>query len=105
MVLKTPNGNVLICGCCHAGILNTFYHVEEKFGGPILAVVGGTHLMSADDEYLEQIIDVFQNRYPDCEFYLNHCTGKNAIDKLKDKFKDKIHAFPAGSVVEFPEYL
>jgi 7,8-dihydropterin-6-yl-methyl-4-(beta-D-ribofuranosyl)aminobenzene 5'-phosphate synthase len=101
--LKTSAGNVLICGCCHAGILNTLYHTEKVFGGPIIGVIGGTHLISADDQYLDHIVDVFQDRYPDCNFYLNHCTGKNVLERLTEKLGDRIQMFPAGSAVEFPE--
>jgi metal-dependent hydrolase (beta-lactamase superfamily II) len=66
-------------------------------------VIGGTHLISADDQYLDHIIDVFQDRYPDCNFYLNHCTGKNVLERLTEKLGDRIQMFPAGSAVEFPE--
>ena len=31
LVLKTKAGLVVICGCCHAGILNTLFHVERNF--------------------------------------------------------------------------
>ena len=103
LVLKTAAGNVLICGCCHAGLLNTLYHAEKVFGGPFIAVVGGTHLISADNEYLDHIIAEFQERYPDCQYYLNHCTGKDAIDRMTDRMGERVKAFPAGSMIEFPD--
>lgn len=103
LVLKTSAGNVLICGCCHAGLLNTLNHAEKVFGGPFIAVLGGTHLNSLGDEYLDHIISEFEARYPDCQFYLNHCTGKNAIDRLTERIGERVHDFVAGSVVEFTE--
>ena len=103
MVLKTSVGNVLICGCCHAGLLNTLNHAEKFFGGPFIAVVGGTHLNTSGDEYLDHIIAEFEKRYPECQYYLNHCTGKNAIDRLTERMGERVHAFPAGSVVEFAD--
>lgn len=101
LVLNTPTGNVLICGCCHAGILNTLYHAENKFDGPFIAVVGGTHLATADDQYLNFIIETFQERYPDCKFYLNHCTGKHAIELMQEKFGERVKPFLAGESIQF----
>lgn len=75
LVLKTSAGLVLICGCCHAGILNTLFHVERIFGDPIIVIIGGTHLVSADDPYLDHVIRVFTERFQNLTFYLNHCTG------------------------------
>lgn len=102
LVLKTSAGNVLICGCCHAGILNTLYHVENVFGGPIIAVIGGTHLISAEDEYLDYLTSIFQDRYPNCQYYLNHCTGKKTIERLTERMGSQIRHFPAGEIVSFP---
>ena len=33
LVLKTEEGLVVICGCCHAGILNTLAHVRHILTG------------------------------------------------------------------------
>lgn len=99
LVLKTNQGLVVICGCCHAGILNTLFHVERKFGGPILAVLGGLHLLYAEDQYLEHVVQVFDERFPDVSFYLNHCTGENAFNKLAAAFGSRIRACPAGTLV------
>jgi 7,8-dihydropterin-6-yl-methyl-4-(beta-D-ribofuranosyl)aminobenzene 5'-phosphate synthase len=101
LVLKTHQGLVVICGCCHAGILNTLFHVERKFGGPILAVLGGLHLLNAEDQYLEHVVHVFDERFPDVSFYLNHCTGENAFKKLANAFGNRVRACPAGTIVNF----
>lgn len=101
LVLKTAAGNVLICGCCHAGLLNTLFQAEKTFGGPFIAVVGGTHLLSAGDEYLDHIIAEFEERSPQCRFYLNHCTGKYAIERMTDRMGERVQLFKAGSVIEF----
>lgn len=103
LVLKTTAGLVLICGCCHAGILNTLFHVERIFGGPILAVIGGTHLMSAEDPYLDHVIHVFNERFPNLTFHLNHCTGENAFKKLKHAFGNRVRPCPAGTTINLNE--
>jgi len=101
MVLQTSKGNVLICGCCHAGLLNTIYQAEKLFGGPFIAVLGGTHLISATDETLDHVANVFQERYPNCGFYLNHCSGKHTIERFDEKLPGRVKPFYVGSVVEF----
>ncbi len=101
LVLKTNEGLVVICGCCHAGILNTLFHVERNFEGPIATVIGGTHLASADDPYLSHVIDVFNGRFRNLSLYLNHCTGKNAFERLAGAFGSRVTACPAGTVIDF----
>ena len=101
LVLKTNQGLVVICGCCHAGILNTLFHVERKFKGPILAVLGGLHLLYAEDQYLEHVVQIFEERFPDISFYLNHCTGEKAFKKLVNAFGSRVRACPAGTIVNF----
>jgi Metal-dependent hydrolases of the beta-lactamase superfamily II len=103
LVLKTSAGLVLICGCCHAGILNTLFQVERTFGGPILAVIGGTHLMSAEEVYLDHVIHVFNDRFPNLNFYLNHCTGENALKKLDSVFGSRVKTCPAGTIININE--
>jgi 7,8-dihydropterin-6-yl-methyl-4-(beta-D-ribofuranosyl)aminobenzene 5'-phosphate synthase len=101
LVLETTLGLVVICGCCHAGILNTLFHVERKFKGPILAVLGGLHLLYAEDQYLEHVVRVFDEHFPDVSFYLNHCTGGNTFNKLVNAFGSRVKACPAGTIVNF----
>jgi len=103
LVLKTNKGLVVICGCCHAGILNTLFHIERKFGGQILAVLGGLHLLYAEDQYLEHVIQVFDERFPNVSFYLNHCTGEEAFKKLVNAFGSRVRACPAGTIINFDE--
>jgi 7,8-dihydropterin-6-yl-methyl-4-(beta-D-ribofuranosyl)aminobenzene 5'-phosphate synthase len=105
LVLKTQDGLVLICGCCHAGLLNTLFHVERNFEGPIIAVLGGTHLMTADGKLLDHVINVLDERYSDILFYLNHCTGDTAIKTLANAFGERVNTFLAGAVVTFEDQL
>jgi len=103
LVLKTQDGLVVICGCCHAGLLNTLAHVEENFEGPIITVMGGTHLMTADGKLMDHVINVLDERYSDLLYYLNHCTGDDAIKALANAFSERVQPFPSGSVVTFKD--
>ncbi len=101
LVLKISEGLVVICGCCHAGLLNTLFHVEREFNAPVNAILGGTHLVTADESYLDHVIEVFHDRYKGLHFYLNHCTGKRAYQALRRVFSTRVKAYPAGTIVHF----
>ena len=75
---------VLIQGCCHAGIINTLEYCRKC--APeihVHSIVGGLHLLHADEERLKQTADyLHQNGVK--TLYLMHCTGANAIDYMKN---------------------
>jgi 7,8-dihydropterin-6-yl-methyl-4-(beta-D-ribofuranosyl)aminobenzene 5'-phosphate synthase len=101
LVLETERGLVLICGCCHAGLLNTLAHVRATFQQPIVAVLGGTHLVAADAADLVHVTDVLDASYPGLDYYLNHCTGEAAFVALTNAFGERVHPCPAGSIMAF----
>ena len=101
LVLKTESGLVVICGCCHAGLLNTLAHVRTLFEGEISAVVGGTHLMAAEGATLRQVVDVLRSEYPDARYYLNHCTGEDALKALEKSFGAQVTHFKCGMRISF----
>ncbi len=101
LVLQTPEGLVLICGCCHAGLINTAMHVTENFSGRIHTIIGGAHLMAADDTQMAHLIAMLQEQFQDTTYYLNHCTGQNAIQKLAESFPGRVRTFRAGDALKF----
>ena len=103
LVLRTPAGLVVICGCCHAGLLNTLLHVQQNFSGPIISILGGTHLGSAREAELRHVAETLETRHPNVKLYLNHCTGEKAQSFLANHFGARVRAFPAGAMLEFNE--
>ncbi len=101
LVMDTQEGLVLICGCCHAGLLNTLAHVKRTFQRPIVAVLGGTHLVTADEVYLEHVVSVLQEDYGLLYFYLNHCTGERAYVSMVNAFGERVKPCPAGTILIF----
>jgi 7,8-dihydropterin-6-yl-methyl-4-(beta-D-ribofuranosyl)aminobenzene 5'-phosphate synthase len=103
LVIEANSGLVVVCGCCHAGLLNTLAHVRRVFSRDILAVVGGTHLVSAKDETLSHAIEVLGEfcggEIP--RLYPNHCTGEHAFFALQQAYGDKVQPCPAGTVLTF----
>lgn len=102
LVLETAQGPVLVCGCCHAGLLNTLFHVRRTFGRDPVAVVGGTHLIAADESHLRRLVDVLGQMGPP-RLYPNHCTGQAAYVALALAFGERVAPCPAGTVLEWKE--
>jgi 7,8-dihydropterin-6-yl-methyl-4-(beta-D-ribofuranosyl)aminobenzene 5'-phosphate synthase len=101
LVMEIQEGLIVICGCCHAGLLNTLAHVRRKFQRPIAAIVGGTHLTTASKTYMEHVIGVLRDSYGPPRFYLNHCTGEHALTALGSAFDSRVKPCPAGTVLTF----
>jgi 7,8-dihydropterin-6-yl-methyl-4-(beta-D-ribofuranosyl)aminobenzene 5'-phosphate synthase len=83
LVLAVNSGSVLLCGCCHAGLLNTLSHVERAFTRPVTAIVGGTHLVSANANHIERVRTVMVEMESLQRLYLNHCSGEEALHSLR----------------------
>jgi len=99
LVVQTHEGLAVICGCCHAGLLNTLAHVRRTFQHPIIAVLGDTHLVDADEAYWQHIVAVLHDTYGSLRFYLSHCTGERAYVALANTFGDRVHPCPVGTTV------
>jgi 7,8-dihydropterin-6-yl-methyl-4-(beta-D-ribofuranosyl)aminobenzene 5'-phosphate synthase len=100
LVLRVRGGIVLLCGCCHAGLRNTLATVRARYDEPLKAVIGGTHLVQADDGELQALVAALQMEGSP-PLYLNHCTGERAVDALRRALGDGVHTCPTGTVIEF----
>lgn len=103
LVLDTHDGLVVVCGCCHAGLLNTLAQVRRAFPKRIRAVIGGTHLASTSPEDLVHAVEVL-SAYAgegDLCLYPNHCTGERAYLALAKAFGDQVRPCPAGTRLQF----
>ena len=90
LVLKTKDGLVLICGCCHAGLLNTLEQVTRNHEENIIAIIGGTHMLRFSEEEVDFVAGQLMNKYSSPKLYFNHCSGQNTIDRLKSQIKSDI---------------
>jgi len=100
LVLESSQGLVLVCGCCHAGLLNTLSHVRRTFGQEPVAVAGGMHLVNVNKTHMRRLVEVLQQLGPPA-LYPNHCTGQAAYVALAQAFGDRVAPCPAGTVLEF----
>jgi len=103
LVLEALSGLIVVCGCCHAGLLNTLMHVQRIFDKKIIAIVGGTHLANLDVNTLEHTITILRaiSAWDMPYLFLNHCTGERALAALAQAFGKKVKSCPAGTVLRF----
>ncbi|MBN2686263.1 MAG: MBL fold metallo-hydrolase [Pontiellaceae bacterium] len=94
--IETSEGLLVICGCCHAGLINTLEHIRTvSDGAPILGIIGGFHLGKASTERLKATVDVL--RELNLKFLIPcHCTGSAAVDYLKQNLSFPVQAGFAG---------
>jgi 7,8-dihydropterin-6-yl-methyl-4-(beta-D-ribofuranosyl)aminobenzene 5'-phosphate synthase len=100
LVLGTGEGLVLLCGCCHAGLLNTLATVRSVFGRGPVAVAGGIHLVHADTPTLDHVVAKLQQHGPP-RLCVGHCTGDRSFLGLRAGLGDQVSLCQAGTVLEF----
>ena len=101
LVLEVGEGLWLLCGCCHAGLLNTLAHVQRTFGGPIVGIAGGLHLAGVSDDELQHVVEVLSSMPGLKRVYPNHCTGEAAFITLTQRLGAQvIRPCPAGTILE-----
>jgi 7,8-dihydropterin-6-yl-methyl-4-(beta-D-ribofuranosyl)aminobenzene 5'-phosphate synthase len=98
LVLETTMGLFLLCGCCHAGLLNTMDHVSREFGSNPVGVAGGTHLTGASMEQVRRTADRLRDMGSP-RLHLNHCTGPRAFVALSHVFGGRVSDCPAGATI------
>jgi 7,8-dihydropterin-6-yl-methyl-4-(beta-D-ribofuranosyl)aminobenzene 5'-phosphate synthase len=102
LVLQAGDRVALLCGCCHAGLLNTLAHVARHFPHPVGLITGGLHLAAVTEADLARTgkalaaLPALERVYP------GHCTGEAAILALADALGPTlVHFGVAGTVIEF----
>lgn len=102
LVISLKNkGLVVITGCAHAGVVNTVRYARKIMETEkVYAVLGGFHLINADDERIQATVTDLAKFNPEfvgpC-----HCTGEKATRKLKKAFGDKCQPLKTGDVLRF----
>ena len=111
LVLSTREGEVIIAGCAHSGILNICNYVKKSTGGKIIAIIGGTHMVRYTPQEVIHVANQLKNVYDYPDLYLNHCTDKlpipftkktKTIDILKKRFgQEKVKNCFVGTEITF----
>jgi len=97
LFLHTAQGVVVLCGCAHAGVVNTLDHVARLTGDErIFAVAGGFHLSHASRDEWEPAGNAFGRR--DVRLIAPcHCTGLGARAYFRDRFPSRVIETGVGS--------
>ncbi len=99
LVIRTPEGLAVFAGCAHAGILNCLERVKEAFPGERLwLLLAGMHLRGCGQERLRTTVE----RLRACRFdwiIPLHCTGIEAIARMREEFGEKCLPGEAGRVI------
>ncbi len=101
MWFETNDGLVVLLGCCHSGLSNTIDFIRKASGiDKVCGVMGGMHLLQANEERLEKTFDVMRNWH--ARFLIPcHCTGMESAKKMRAAIgSDVVHHGCAGLVVD-----
>jgi 7,8-dihydropterin-6-yl-methyl-4-(beta-D-ribofuranosyl)aminobenzene 5'-phosphate synthase len=74
LILSTEEGEVIITGCAHSGILNICNYVKKMSGKKIHAIIGGTHMVRYGEDDVKYVAAMFKEKFDNPDLYLNHCT-------------------------------
>jgi 7,8-dihydropterin-6-yl-methyl-4-(beta-D-ribofuranosyl)aminobenzene 5'-phosphate synthase len=101
LILQTGDRLTLLCGCCHAGLLNTLVHVERLFPHPMTQIIGGLHLSGVAEGDLQRACTRLEAMPALTRVYPSHCTGEAAFLTLAQSLEAVIvRSSPVGSVIE-----
>ncbi len=111
LILETNEGQVIITGCAHAGILNICAKAKKISDKPIKAIIGGTHMARYSEAEVLETAEMFKKEFDDPNLYLNHCTDRlpykfmkrtKALDILQSKFgEEKIRPCYVGTEMRY----
>ena len=99
--IETPEGVVVLTGCCHAGLINTLMLVRNRTGGrPLRAVIGGFHLVNAGERRMARTLEGLRALNP-AAIVPCHCTGGAAVGALQEAFGEKVTPGAVGMTLRF----
>ncbi len=102
LIILTPKGQIVITGCAHPGIVQIVQRAKELFAEPILLVMGGFHLIRANEASLTSTVSILKSlgvRFvAPC-----HCSGDVARRKFAQEFGQTYLNFGVGKIINFED--
>lgn len=96
MVIKGNKGIYLLVGCGHPGVINALYYAKKLYPHEkLLAVIGGMHLVNAEEVRVQNTIQAFLELGVETVMPL-HCTGVRAMMEIKRVLKDRCMLLNSG---------
>ena len=86
LILGPRSAPVVVLGCAHAGIVNTLLYAAELAGtNRFSLVIGGTHLIDADEMRLQRTLEALR-QFEIMKIAPCHCTGLRGQFALWEQF-------------------
>lgn len=95
----TEKGLVVVAGCSHVGVVNILKTITERVNIPIYAVIGGTHLIEADEVRMQKTIDAFKEMKIQL-IAVSHCTGTEGIQRISRELNQQFLYNNTGNIIE-----
>ena len=97
LAFATVKGVVVVAGCSHAGICNTCEAAKAATGLPLHAVIGGFHLLHAENPPVTETIDYFKSQSPEILLPM-HCVEFDILARFHAELGTQ--KLGAGDVIE-----
>ncbi len=101
LVVKTSAGGVVLTGCSHAGVLNIVRRAKQLVG-EVYAVMGGFHLIGADDNRIRATVRGFRELGVK-KVMTGHCTGIKAECAFLREYGEDFDQLAVGKRYLFPD--
>lgn len=98
IAIETKKGLVVLLGCSHPGVRNMLDHVRNLLDKPIYAVLGGTHLVEANEDAMEQAVEYLSAASINL-VGVSHCTGEKAMLRLRSAKENYFHNSTGSSLL------
>ncbi|MEF9931114.1 MAG: MBL fold metallo-hydrolase [Bacteroidales bacterium] len=109
VLIKEPDGFIIISPCSHNGILNTIQacntfinrtYKTTSINNIIKSYIGGTHLVeylqNGEEDNIKEISLTIKHLYPKIKIISGHCTCDKAAAILKQEFGENYSNFYSG---------
>lgn len=101
LFVNSSKGIVVVLGCAHSGVVNILDYVSELANcKKIHALIGGMHLLNADQKRIEHTLETFR-KYDIQKVIPLHCTGEKVMKVLKNILGDRCLLLGAGEKIIF----
>jgi 7,8-dihydropterin-6-yl-methyl-4-(beta-D-ribofuranosyl)aminobenzene 5'-phosphate synthase len=99
LLVITEEGNVLLTGCAHTGVLDIINNAAEYTGSPPYMVLGGLHLKGKSERILREIAEGVREQGVK-RAAPSHCTGDRGREIFADAFGADYIEIGAGSIID-----
>ncbi|MCD6467298.1 MAG: MBL fold metallo-hydrolase [Methanomicrobia archaeon] len=101
LIIRLSGGIVVVSGCSHAGIVSITSKARKLTrNSEIKAIIGGFHLIDAEEEKIDRTISELK-RMNVQKIFTGHCTGLKAECAFQKVWKDKFEKLYSGKIISF----